>query len=553
MRDLGNLGESCFTTWCNQAFITSNSSKIENSSKIGRSTIDRHGWDFYLEFPSEDHPNIPLDMQPAALECKVQVKSTDQRRKSKQIELSNLRRLIQTPQPAFFCFIKFDGNLEPVSAYLVHVDESIIKRTLKALQQADFSEQRSRINKKTININFNDSHKIDPLNGVSLKKAILSHVKHGLEKYTAEKYKLLSSLGFEDGSVHIEFETENVDSLNDLFLGITSEISIRNLMATQYRFNTQYPSSFLDIEQGKLSIPDLPVFTEGKITFKEHLFSHRISFPCKVYDSPLKKFLPQEMFKFNVKGEFFNCIVQPFINQAKFSLLFPENRQLGINTAINIVKLLLMMLNSTKKIIVEIDCAKFPQPISINISSTTLNSSPYKTSANTIEELNQELECLEKVKFICSFFEIEDTVSITRYEINQSNKIIESINTMYDLVNNKIKNFQNSEGVMYCEFGIENEESLLKENFNNIICLYQHFSKIGNYYVGIIFGLIGKANKENDKYSLTVENLSIERNFVVESHQIKDQKLLEEQFSLTLNKINQKYSQDNYAIIKMFE
>ncbi len=218
MKDIGNLGESCFAKWCDQVGITSNLPKI-----------DRHGWDFYLEFPSEDHQNISLDMQPAPLECKVQVKSTDKRRKGEQIELSNLFRLIKTPLPAFFCFIEFDGEIEPVSAYLVHIDEIIIEHTLKGLKKADIANERNKINKKKITINFNNSHKLDPLNGISLKKAILSHVKNGLEEYINHKYNLVKSLGFEDGSVDITFETDNVNSLNDVFLGIKPEAIIKNL------------------------------------------------------------------------------------------------------------------------------------------------------------------------------------------------------------------------------------------------------------------------------------------------------------------------------------
>ena len=323
MRDLGTLGEKAFTSWCTEGEITAT-----------RPDIDHHGWDYYLEFHSENNNEHSLDMQPAPLECKVQIKSTDGESKEVQFWLSNLHRLIKTPMPVFVCFIEFNGNNKPESAYLVHLGEDIIRHTLKRLRKADILGKKDKIHEEKITIKYDDSHKIDSLDGISLRKAILSHIKNGLEEYTSHKDELVKSLGFEDGSVHITFETQDFDSLNDVFLGIKPEVSIVNLIASNYRFGIKDLHPLYELEKSKLSIPDLPVFAEGEIIFKEHLLSRGISFPCKVYDSRLmlipragsktkkpksrarinkdtNKNLAEELFKFNVKGELFNFVGSP--------------------------------------------------------------------------------------------------------------------------------------------------------------------------------------------------------------------------------------------------
>ena len=67
-RDVGSMGERCFGIWCSSVGITAN-----------KSDIDRTGWDFIVEFPWEKSEKIPKDMLLAPIECKVQVKSTDNR------------------------------------------------------------------------------------------------------------------------------------------------------------------------------------------------------------------------------------------------------------------------------------------------------------------------------------------------------------------------------------------------------------------------------------------------------------------------------------------
>ena len=80
--NIGNLGETKLTEWCDSAKITSNKSEHE----------DKMGWDHYIEFPYIKSDK-PKDKQPEPIECKIQVKSTFREDGGVQIKLSSLRRL----------------------------------------------------------------------------------------------------------------------------------------------------------------------------------------------------------------------------------------------------------------------------------------------------------------------------------------------------------------------------------------------------------------------------------------------------------------------------
>ncbi|NJL69034.1 MAG: hypothetical protein HC894_24655 [Microcoleus sp. SM1_3_4] len=86
MRDIGRMGENIFQFWCNSVGLTANGSKV-----------DKRGWDCFVEFPNNSSGVIPRDLVPKPIECKVQVKSTDLKKKGEDIKLSNLESLVENP------------------------------------------------------------------------------------------------------------------------------------------------------------------------------------------------------------------------------------------------------------------------------------------------------------------------------------------------------------------------------------------------------------------------------------------------------------------------
>ncbi|MDT3297499.1 hypothetical protein Q4Q57_20495, partial [Shewanella sp. SP2S2-6] len=124
--NIGNLGETKLTEWCDAARLTSNESLHE----------DKMGWDHLIEFPYLKSDK-PKDKQPKPIECKVQVKSTFREDGGVQIKLSALKRLVDYTSPAFILFYEFKGKEAPTldNSYLVHVDKNIISRVLKRIRE----------------------------------------------------------------------------------------------------------------------------------------------------------------------------------------------------------------------------------------------------------------------------------------------------------------------------------------------------------------------------------------------------------------------------------
>jgi hypothetical protein len=222
------MGERIFGLWCDSVGLTANGSEV-----------DETGWDFFVEFPCKPHNGLPRDMSPAPIECKIQVKSTDHRRKRERIKLSNLERLIKAKMPAFFCFIEFDGKNEAQAAYLVHIGKEIIEKTLKEIRKLDSKGERDRLHKNKMEIKYGDSDRLADTTGESLKRAIERHIPSTLGKYLEDKNKLLETLGFEEGKGQLTITMSSNDPVRDivdLSLGLRQEIYIDKSVAYHKRF-----------------------------------------------------------------------------------------------------------------------------------------------------------------------------------------------------------------------------------------------------------------------------------------------------------------------------
>lgn len=134
-RDLGAVSESIVQKWAAEAGCVAN-----------KAMRDRTGWDFIFEVPPEPPLRAtPLDRQRAETQCFIQVKASDNTSGRRSVRLSNWKRLIQTPLPAFFLILEFDGKNDPQRAYLVHVWEGHIRRVTERLRRISVSGQPARL------------------------------------------------------------------------------------------------------------------------------------------------------------------------------------------------------------------------------------------------------------------------------------------------------------------------------------------------------------------------------------------------------------------------
>ncbi len=203
-RDIGKLAEATLEAWAAQVSVTAN-----------RAQNDREGWDYILQFPLENvSTGTPLDLRPSRPECLIQVKGLESKRQRKSIGLQNWEKLTKSPLPAFFLVLEFEHSNEPSNAYLIHAGEEWMSRVLKRLREIPEAEKVLQ-HKKTLDLTWSESNRLNSLDGEGLRAAILHHIGDSFEGYVIKKQNLLKELGGDVPFV-IHFTTEPFENIDDL-------------------------------------------------------------------------------------------------------------------------------------------------------------------------------------------------------------------------------------------------------------------------------------------------------------------------------------------------
>ena len=481
MRDLGTMGESTFSLWCAQAGLVHNGSKI-----------DKTGWDFYVEFPFTGNAEAD-QLHSSAIECKVQVKASDNRDRKLPIKLSNLRRLITAQMPAFFVFIEFDGDSNAQRAYLRHVDQSIISKTLEKIHKIEQLEGRTDHHKRTMTIDYGSQHEIKPPTGQALKAAIESFIGAGMATYVADKKKILESTGFESGYAQITIKTEGKDNilhLIDVSIGARKSVPISSLKGHKTRFGIKSKSLMIDEASGELEMPDIKPVATGLIHFREDPLSPSLTFSCKLFISPLNHILPKELGKVRAEGEFFDLKFNPYTGAAEYKFNeFAEN-SLPVIKLRDILRLLRLITSSSKRITAELVFAGSP---SCEFSMNGL-SQPF--------ELSTELKALDCAAKILSYFDITEPICTT---LNEVANHAEAICQFCSVLNVKELHFK-------VQFSVTGDGF---DSTKVVACIVVTTARIGKYVFGVILAITGSIQSiENGLYCLIASNASVERKII---------------------------------------
>ena len=269
MRDLGTMGESTFSLLCADAGMTANGSKI-----------DKMSWDFIVEMPASANVSAAL-LHQSPVSMKVQVKATDGNSRKVDVKLSNLRLMVTSLQPNFFCFIEFDSETHAKQVFIRHVDNELVTMTLKRIREIDQNEDDNALNKRTMSISFDDANLLQNCDGVTLKNTLMSHIGDNIADYTLSKQKYLESTGYEDGSFNIRFQTDDIQAFSNMSLGIVSQVPVKNVKQTDLRFGIE--SEAIDPLPINANITFCPEPRKGKIIFSFDKISPKIDFDIKLY------------------------------------------------------------------------------------------------------------------------------------------------------------------------------------------------------------------------------------------------------------------------------
>lgn len=244
-RDVGELGEVTLDAWATEVGAVSQ-----------RVTRDTRGWDRLLEFTWPDFDG-PFDRRPGTPRVFIQVKSSDQKTKSWPIKLTNLESFVKEPAPAFFLLLHFDNESQPQRAFLVHVDESLMRRVLKKLRETTEDKKAEDLHKERLPIKFTDEHELPEANGVSLLKTIKDAVGENIHSYQEKKLQNIRELGYEErlNEVKVSFvspkayKDKNHGLLVDIVLGLVDSVDDVSVKAFDTRFDISIEDPELSAEK----------------------------------------------------------------------------------------------------------------------------------------------------------------------------------------------------------------------------------------------------------------------------------------------------------------
>lgn len=247
--DHGKQGERDFAAWCNSAGIINNHSESE----------DKKGWDFILEITNKESSKIPIDSQFTTIQCKIQVKSTrNKKKKSIKISIKNLKALLDFVYPVFFVLISYkeeQGILKAQKISMIHMDEKIIYRTLKKIRELEKNNELTEIHKRELSITSKNSDYLKQLGGKEIKQRIVSVISGGIKKYIEWKKRILTEMG--NPFVKVSFKNtdyESVATVQDHLLGYRKTIRVKDVEIVNSRFGIDLPIDKIDEVLCKLII-----------------------------------------------------------------------------------------------------------------------------------------------------------------------------------------------------------------------------------------------------------------------------------------------------------
>lgn len=515
MRDLGQMGESTFNLWCGQAGLTANGSKV-----------DRTGWDFFVEFPFAESKDL-TQLHAPAIECKIQVKATDKSDRRLQIKLSNLRRLITAPMPAFFVFIEFDGMDVAQRAFLVHVDDNLISKTLKRIHELENVSRAFDHHKRSLTVNYGQEHEVAALTGDSLRRRIEEHIPHGMTRYVSNKNQHLESTGFESGFAQIEFRTkgkENLIDLIDVSIGLKQSVQVFEFEGFHTRFGIRSRFPIIDSDRGKLEMPELKPTATGTIRFREDRLSPGLVFPCRFYSSPLNAMVPHDLVKVRIEADCFDISMNPFTGAAEYRMNAGAGVRLPIRQLRDVIRLIHVITSSAKKVFVDLFLG------GANLLELALNAQdkPF--------EYNKVLEALNAAQRICEIFEVSESVIVSLEEIAH---YADSIIQFYSVIDTGPSLFR-------CDFSVQEDGY---DRTKPAACVAMTTTKIGRRVFGLIFVMSGSVDAlEDDCYSLLARNVKIEQKIVSNDEGV----IQKEDLVLAFENIEKTYAED-FEVITMFD
>lgn len=217
-----------------------------------QSQEDENGWDYLVEFPEDVASGSP-DMRTPAKRAFVQVKSTQGKRLTCSIKLSNARKAAQSLDP-WFVVLTVERNSKS-RTYVIHIWKDLIESFLRSVRQAHIDGIQEHRKRLSLTFTEADDHSDDP---VTWMKAEIERVGGA---YSDEKQKITTTVGYEDGfgTGRMIVEVDSIEQLHNEFLGLGRGLSVSRFTYTPGRFGILDPKPEVDVSSGTLHITPDPI------------------------------------------------------------------------------------------------------------------------------------------------------------------------------------------------------------------------------------------------------------------------------------------------------
>lgn len=493
-RKVGNIGQGDFIKLCADAGLSCGTSQGD----------DYAGWDFFVDFPLTQIKNALLDEDERAIECKVQVKSSDNTNKSVQVKLSNLKRFCDSTLPCFFFIAEYNGKINPDNIYLIHTDEALIFKILKRLRENQASENLP-LNRITMNITYSASDEIKDFSGKALKEKIESYVKDGMNIYVKRKGYLLKTLGYESSNYEMKFEINSNDDYTSLmraYLGYPEKINIKNIISWSKRFNIKLTQEELTQEKATIEFLNIQPTTTGEVVFESA--DESVSFPCEYYFAPLAKTSPKTPI-LRAKCDNIDMLFNNDNSETKITFLGAEK----VIDLFEMRDLFLLM----KFLFIDKD------PISFHLKKEDGVSIPFKIGNNTKEknsnndDLRLSILSIDNLIHLATKNRLESKIKLS---MNSLRRNAGNIIGIYNLLNKNSANDNETPSI-----NIETESNSLDIDLHKSMCIVFAISlSFESIALSFICSARGLAKESKKGYSL--ENYSLSQERVISGKNIND-------------------------------
>lgn len=488
-RKVGNIGQGDFIKLCADAGLACGTSQGD----------DYAGWDFFVDFPLKQHDSILIDGDDRAIECKVQVKSSDNKNKSVQVKLSNLKRFCDSTVPCFFFIAEYNGNINPDNIYLVHIDDNLIFKILKRLRENQAGDKLP-LNHLTMNIPYGKNDEIQEFSGKALKEKIESYVNEGMKIYVKRKENQLKTLGYEKSNYEMKFEIHSNHDLMSLArasLGYPEKINIKNIVSWDKRFNIKLLQEELTQEKAIIEILDVKPITTGEVVFESS--SETMSFPCEYYVSPFSK-KSSSTPVLRAKCDNIDILFNNDNVSVKVTFLEPD-KIIGVFEMRDVLLTMKMLFLEDS-------------PVSLKLKRDDGKSSiPFKIGSSDKQNNNIEKEFLlliSSVESLISFAtkcRLESKIKLSMNALKNNSVNISNIMAVYNLIN---INDDIETGVPYIKIKLEGDEISFDLNKNMCIVFVISLS-FESIFLSFIFSAQGFMKEFDECYILDKYNLTFEK------------------------------------------